>query len=97
MNHYFYVCHFNSDPPTLIVASNSGHVQRNVPLNLNSSMDVLENASQFVESHGAEVVQHNSREFQNEIIASGQTFLNADVFHDVYSREISILLQEKLL
>ena len=46
-------------------------------------MDVLANASQFVESHVAEVVQHNSRRFQNEIMASGQTFPNADAFRDV--------------
>ena len=76
------VCRVNSDPPTPIVASNSGHVQRNVALNLSSSMDVLENASHDVESHVAEVVQHNSRRFQKKIMASGQTFPNADAFRD---------------
>ena len=69
---YLGICHVNSDPPTPIVASNSGHVQRYVALNLSSSMDVLANASQFVESHVVEVVQHNSRRFQNEILGSGQ-------------------------
>ena len=75
----------NSDPPTPIVASNSGHIQRNESLNMNLSIDILENASQFVESHGpkADVVQHNSRQFQNEIMASRQTFPNTDAFHDV--------------
>ena len=29
------------------------------------------------------MVQHNSRRFQKEIMASGQTFPNADAFHDV--------------
>ena len=46
-------------------------------------MNVSTNASQFVESHVVEVVQHNSRRFQNEIMASGQTFPNADAFRDV--------------
>ena len=45
-------------------------------------MDVSANVSQFVESHVAEVVQHNSRRFQNKIMASGQTFPNADAFRD---------------
>ena len=53
-------------------------------------MDVPANASHDVESHVAEVVQHNSRRFQNEIMASGQTFPNADAFHDVIG--IGILL-----
>ena len=66
-----------------IVASNSGHVQRHVALNLSSSMDVSANASHDVESHVAEVVQHNSRQFQNKIMASGQTFPNVDAFRDV--------------
>ena len=77
------VCRVNSDPPTPIVTSNSRHVQRNVALNLSSSMDVSANASQFVESHVAEVVQYNSRRFQNEIMASGQVFPNTDAFCDV--------------
>ena len=76
------VCRVNSEPPTPIVASNSGHVQRNVALNLSSSMDVSANASHGVQSHVAEVVQHNSRRFQNEIMASGETFPNADAFRD---------------
>ena len=59
--HYLGLCRVNNDPPTPIVASNSGHVQRNVALNMSLSMDVSTNASQFVESHMAEVVQHNSR------------------------------------
>ena len=46
-------------------------------------MDALANASHDVESYVAEVVQHNSRRFQNEIMASGQTFPNADAFCDV--------------
>ena len=54
-----------------IVASNSGHVQGNVALNLSLFMDILANASQSVETHVAEVVKHNSRRFQNEIMASG--------------------------
>ena len=29
------------------------------------------------------VIQHNSRRFQNEIIGSGQTFPNMDVFRDI--------------
>ena len=52
-------------------------------LNLSSSMDVSANASHDVESHVVEVVQHNSRRFQKEIMASGQTFPNADAFRDV--------------
>ena len=46
-------------------------------------MDVSANASQFVESYGVEVVQHNSRRFQNEIMANGQMFPNVDAFRDV--------------
>ena len=46
-------------------------------------MDVSANASQFVEFHVVEVVQHNSRRFQNEIMCSGQTFPNTDAFRDV--------------
>ena len=46
-------------------------------------MDISTNASHDVESHVAEVVQHDSRRFQNEIMASGQTFPNADAFCDV--------------
>ena len=46
-------------------------------------MDVSENASHDFESHVAEVVQHNSRRFQNKIMANGQTFPNADAFRDV--------------
>ena len=34
-------------------------------------------------SHEVKVVQYNSRRFQNEIMASGQTFPNADAFRDV--------------
>ena len=53
-------------------------------------MEISENASQFVESLGVEVVQHNSRRFQNENMASGQTFLNADAFRDaMYLMSIS--------
>ena len=66
-----------------IVASNYGHFQRNVAINPSSSMDISTNASHDVESHVAEVVQHDSRRFQNEIMASGQTFPNADAFCDV--------------
>ena len=76
------VCRVNSDPPTPIIASNFGHVQKNVALNLSSSMDVSANASHDVESHVVEVIQHNSRKFQNQIMASGQTFPNADAFRD---------------
>ena len=46
-------------------------------------MDVLANASHDVESHVSEVVQHNSRRFQNEMLASCQTFPNADAFRDI--------------
>ena len=48
-------------------------------------MDVSANASQFCEVHGSEsdVVQHNSRRFQNEIMGNGKTFPNADAFYDV--------------
>ena len=51
----------------------------------NLSMDISANASQFCEIYRPEsdVVQHNSRRFQNEIMGSGQTFPNADAFHDV--------------
>ena len=47
-------------------------------------MDVSANASQFCEIHGpkADVVQHNSRRFQNEIMGSGKTFPNANAFCD---------------
>ena len=84
------VCRVNSDPPTPIVASNFGHVQRNVALNMSSSIDISANALQFVESHVAEVVQHNSRRFQNEIMVSGQMFPNADAFCDaVYLMSIA--------
>ena len=41
--HSFSICLVTSDPPTLIVASNSRQVQRVVPLNLNLSMDVYIN------------------------------------------------------
>ena len=70
--HSFCICCINNDLPMPIVASNSRNIQRNELLNLNLSMDILANASQFVESHGAkdDVVQHNSRRFQNEIMAS---------------------------
>ena len=46
-------------------------------------MDVSANVSHDIESHVVEVVQHNSRRFQNEIMASGQTFPNVDAFCDV--------------
>ena len=75
------VCLVSSDPPTPNVASNSGVV----PSILNLSMDVLANGSQFFEIHGPEgdVVQHNSRRFQNEIMGSRHTFPNKDAFRDV--------------
>ena len=82
------VCRVNNDPPTPIVASNSRHIQRNVALNLSLSMDISAKDSQFVESHVVEVVQHNSRRFQNEIMDSGQMFSNADVFRVVYLMSI---------
>ena len=77
----FLVCLVSRDPPTPNVASN----YRVVPLDLNLSMDVSANASQFCEIHRPEgdVVQHNSRRFQNEIMGSGKTFPNVDAFHDV--------------
>ena len=48
-------------------------------------MDVSANASQFCEIYRPEgdVVQHNSRRFQKEIMGSRQTFQNTDAFRNV--------------
>ena len=55
----FLVCSVSSDPLTPNIASNS----RVVTLDLNLSMDISTNVSQFFEIHGSEgdVVQYNSR------------------------------------
>ena len=70
------------------MASNYEHIHRNGTPNLHLSMDISAN-SPTIESYGlsnrgaeTDVLQHSTRQFQNEIMGSGQTFPSVSAFWD---------------
>ena len=80
--------------PTPIVAYNFENITINENLNVNLLMNISENDSTL--DNGAfqnatqDVIHFKSRQFQNPIMGSGQTFPNAYVFRDaVYLMSLS--------